>query len=59
MNDSALKGTVRHYGERLADSLYQLSVLSILAFSGSLLMLGVVGAAVAMGAIDVPEFHPK
>lgn len=53
------RSTVRHYGERLADSLYHLSVLSVLAFGGSMMMIGVIGAAVAMGAVDVPEFHPK
>jgi len=55
----AFKDTVKYYGVRLTDSLYEASVVAVLAFSGSLLMLMAVGAAVAMGAVDVPEFHPK
>jgi hypothetical protein len=59
MTGSTLRETMQHYGARITDSLYQLSVVSTLGFSGALLMLGLVGAAVAMGAVDVPEFHPR
>ncbi|WBK00511.1 hypothetical protein [Methylocystis parvus] len=55
----AVLEAVRYYGEKLTDSLYQLSVASVLAFSGALLMLAVVAVAVTTGAVDVPEFHPK
>jgi hypothetical protein len=59
MTGPALKDTMKYYGVRLTDSLYHASVVSVLAFSGSMLMCAVVAAAVATGAVDVPEFHPK
>jgi hypothetical protein len=59
MTGSTLSAIMQHCGARITDSLYQVSVVSTLGFSGGLLMLGLVGAAVAMGAVDVPEFHPK
>lgn len=47
------------WGSKLAGSLYQASVVSIFAYAGVLLLLGSVGAAVWVGAVDVPEFHPR
>ena len=47
------------YGARIADSVYQASVVSVFAYAGLLLLLGSVGAAVWTGAIEVPEFHPR
>ncbi|WP_457796406.1 hypothetical protein [Methylocystis sp. S23] len=56
---TAFTDKAKYYGVKLTDSLYQASVVSILAFNGSLAMLVAVGAAVATGAVDVPEFHPR
>ncbi|WP_442753953.1 hypothetical protein ACNHKD_13230 [Methylocystis sp. JAN1] len=59
MTGPSLRDAVKYYGVKLTDSLYQASVVSVLAFSGSMLMCAVVAAAVATGAVGVPEFHPK
>jgi len=59
MTTQAIMDRVTAYGVKFTDSLYQLSVFAILAGGGALLLLGFVGAAVALGAVDVPEFHPK
>ncbi len=58
MSEQNLKETVRAYGEKFADSLYNLSVYSILAYSGALALMLAVGVAVAAGLVTVPEFHP-
>ncbi len=54
-----VRDTFKHYGAFLADSLWKASVYSVLAYSLILLLLVVVGAAVWMGAVTVPEFHPR
>jgi hypothetical protein len=59
MTGATLRESLHRFGAKVADSLYQASVVSTLGFGGGLVMLGLVGAAVAMGAVDVPEFHPK
>jgi hypothetical protein len=59
MTGPAFMNYLKDYGVRLTDSLYCASLVSTLAFSGAMLLLGVVAAAVATGAVNVPEFHPK
>ncbi len=56
-----LSGTHTHksYGALLADFLWKASVYSVLSFSGLLLLLLIVSAAVWAGAVSVPEFHPR
>lgn len=59
MTRQAIRDMLRSYGAAIADSLYQASVASVFAYGGVLLLLGSVGAAVWVGAVDVPEFHPR
>lgn len=54
-----VRDSFKTYGALLADSLWKASVYSVLAYSGVLLLLVVVGAAVWVGAVSVPEFHPR
>lgn len=53
------RDNIKNYGAFLADSLWKASVYSVLAYSFILLLLVVVGAAVWVGAVSVPEFHPR
>jgi hypothetical protein len=48
----------RFYSERLIDFVYNASVLSVVSYAGALLILIVVGLAVADHIIHVPVFHP-
>jgi hypothetical protein len=59
MTGQGMWDKLNSYGARLADSVYQASVVSVFAYAGLLLLLGSVGAAVWTGAIEVPEFHPR
>ena len=54
-----MKDSIKLYGARFVDSLYHLTVYSILAYSGLLFLLAIIGMAVFLRVIDVPEFHPK
>ncbi len=51
-------GALRAYALRLLDSVYNASVYSVIAYSALLAMLAVIGVAIGMKIIDVPEFHP-
>lgn len=55
----SVRDAFKNYGALLADSLWKASLYSVLAYSGVLLLLVIVGAAVWTGAISVPEFHPR
>lgn len=59
MAGHAIGETFRACGVKIVDSLYALSVYSIIAYSGILLLLAVIGAAVFFQLVEVPEFHPK
>ncbi len=59
MHEQPDRNTIKTYGALLADSLWKASVYSVLAYSGLLVLLIVMGAAVWSGAVEVPEFHPK
>ena len=54
-----MKDVVKTYGVKIVDSIYHASVYSILAYSGLLLLLGIVAMGIFFKMIDVPEFHPK
>ena len=58
MTEQALKDMVKVYGVKAADTLYQFSFYSVIAYSG-LLLLVLIGLAVSSGAVGVPEFHPR
>lgn len=56
---SVVTQEAKAYGLKLADIVYRLSFFSIAAYSGALIMLLLVAAAVAGNVVEVPEFHPK
>ncbi|MBM3552021.1 MAG: hypothetical protein FJX45_09685 [Alphaproteobacteria bacterium] len=51
-------GALRAYALRLLDSVYNASVYSVIGYSVLLALLAVIGVAVGMKIIYVPEFHP-
>ncbi|MGJ0510098.1 MAG: hypothetical protein ACR652_23855 [Methylocystis sp.] len=55
---TAIRDMLKSLGAVIADSVYQASVASVFAYGGALLLLGSVGAAVWVGAVGIPEFHP-
>lgn len=54
-----MKDSIKSYGLKIVNSIYDASVYSVLAYSAILLALAVIGMAIGMRMIDVPEFHPK
>ncbi|WP_292531952.1 hypothetical protein [Methylocystis sp.] len=52
------RGALRAYALRLLDSVYNASVYSVIGYSALLAMLAVIGLAVFLKIIYVPEFHP-
>jgi hypothetical protein len=54
-----MKDSIKLYGARVANSLYHVTVYSILAYSGLLFLLAIIGMAVFLRVVEVPEFHPK
>jgi hypothetical protein len=59
MTNRALRDRCEEASLRFAEVAYRISVMSVFAFSFGLLLLALVGGAVALGAIEVPEFHPR
>jgi hypothetical protein len=59
MAGHAMKDVVRSYGVKIVDSIYHASVVSIIAYSGLLLLLGIVALGIFFNMVHVPEFHPK
>ncbi|MBI5313763.1 MULTISPECIES: hypothetical protein [Methylocystis] len=51
-------GALRAYALRLLDTVYNASVYAVIAYSGLLVLLAIVGLAIFMKIIYVPEFHP-
>ncbi|MBG0803550.1 hypothetical protein IYW40_18975 [Methylocystis sp. H4A] len=51
-------GALRAYALRLVDSVYNASVYAVIAYSGLLVLLAIIGLAIFMKIIYVPEFHP-
>lgn len=51
-------GALRAYALRLLDTVYNASVYAVIAYSGLLVLLAIVGLAICMKLIYVPEFHP-
>ncbi len=51
-------GALRAYALRLLDSVYNASVYSVIAYSILLALLAVIGVAIGLKIIYVPEFHP-
>jgi hypothetical protein len=51
-------GALRTYALRLLDTVYNASAYSVIAYSGLLAVLAVIGLAICMKIIYVPEFHP-
>ncbi|MGZ9410803.1 MAG: hypothetical protein ACXW3J_09280 [Methylocystis sp.] len=51
-------GALRAYALRLLDSVYNVSVYSVIGYSALLALLAVIGLAIFMKIIYVPEFHP-
>ena len=51
--------TFRSYGVKLADQVYNASFWTIVAYSGLLVLQALVGVAVTIGAVHVPQFHPR
>jgi hypothetical protein len=57
--EHAMKPWLKSCGEKIVESVYHASVYSVIAYSSALLLLAIIGAAVFMKLIVVPEFHPK
>jgi hypothetical protein len=51
-------GVLKTCALRLLDTVYDASVYSVIGYSALLAMLAVVGLAICMKVIYVPEFHP-
>ena len=51
-------GALRAFALRLLDSVYNVSVYSVIGYSALLGVLAVIGLAIFMKIIYVPEFHP-
>ncbi|HEY8123841.1 MAG TPA: hypothetical protein VIF88_00230 [Methylocystis sp.] len=51
-------GALKTYALRLLDTVYDASVYSVIGYSALLGVLAVVGLAIFMKIIYVPEFHP-
>ncbi|PWB89219.1 hypothetical protein C5688_17030 [Methylocystis sp. MitZ-2018] len=51
-------GAMRAFALRLLDSVYNVSVYSVIGYSALLAVLAVIGLAIFMKIIYVPEFHP-
>ncbi|QGM93020.1 hypothetical protein F7D13_02735 [Methylocystis rosea] len=51
-------GALRAFALRLLDSVYNVSVYSVIGYSALLAVLAVIGLAIFMKIIYVPEFHP-
>ncbi|NUJ78456.1 hypothetical protein HUN39_00110 [Methylocystis sp. FS] len=51
-------GALRAYALRLLDTVYNASVYAVIAYSGLLVLLAIIGLAIFMKIIYVPEFHP-
>ncbi|MFZ3179543.1 MAG: hypothetical protein WA156_04885 [Methylocystis silviterrae] len=51
-------GALRAYALRLLDTVYNASVYAVIAYSGLLVLLAIIGLAIFMSIISVPEFHP-
>jgi len=51
-------GVLKTYALRLVDTVYDASVYSVIGYSALLAMLVVIGLAICMKIIYVPEFHP-
>ncbi|PPD19544.1 MAG: hypothetical protein CTY30_04875 [Methylocystis sp.] len=52
------EGARRAFALRLLDSVYNVSVYSVIGYSALLAVLAVIGLAIFMKIIYVPEFHP-
>lgn len=48
---------LRGYALRLLNSVYNASVYSVIAYSVLLVMLAVIGFAIVMNVISVPQYH--
>lgn len=51
-------GGLRAFALRILDSVYNVSVYSVIGYSALLGVLAVIGLAIFMKIIYVPEFHP-
>ncbi len=51
-------GGLRAFALRLLDSVYNVSVYSVIGYSVLLAVLAVIGLAIFTKIIYVPEFHP-
>lgn len=51
-------GALRAYALRLVDTVYDASFYSVVGYSALLVMLAVIGLAICLKIIYVPEFHP-
>ncbi|WP_018407790.1 hypothetical protein [Methylocystis rosea] len=51
-------GALRAFALRFLDSVYNVSVYSVIGYSALLAVLAVIGLAIFMKIIYVPEFHP-
>lgn len=59
MTRQSLRDELNAVAVAVADSVYQASVYSVFACGGAVLLLVGVGAAVWLGAVGVPAFHPR
>lgn len=59
MAGRSISQSFKSYGVKLADQVYNASFWTIVAYSALLVLLTLVGVAVTIGAVHVPQFHPR
>jgi hypothetical protein len=59
MAEHVTMDTLRNYGVKVVDSIYSASVYSVVGYGALLVALAIIGMAVFLRVIDLPEFHPR
>lgn len=59
MSDSPQTASLKTYALKLVDQLYQISFVSIVAYSVLMFMLVVIAMMVMARVVEVPQFHPR
>ncbi len=58
MTEHAVRDVFKSCGMKVVDSVYNASVYSVIAYSALLFLFAIIGIAIYLKVIYVPEFHP-